>query len=47
MNRIEESLHKIFQDHRVVFWYDDQEKMRDQYEEVSINSVEKLEVNNN
>lgn len=47
MNRIEESLHKIFQDHRVVFWYDDQEKMREQYEEVSMSGVEKLEVDNN
>src|SRR5690606_32518038 len=47
MTRIEESLHKIFHDHRVVFWYDDQEKMREQYEEVALDDIHKIEVGNN
>jgi uncharacterized protein (TIGR02687 family) len=47
MTKIESSLQKIFQDHRVVFWYDEQEKMRDQFEEVAIQGIEKQEVNNN
>ncbi len=47
MNRIETSLHKIFQEHRVIFWYDDQEKMREQYDQASLAGVKKVEVNNN
>jgi len=47
MNKIEESLHKIFQSHRVVFWYDEGEKMREQYEAVTLEGIEKVEVNNN
>jgi uncharacterized protein (TIGR02687 family) len=47
MNKIEESLNKIFQDHRVVFWYDDQGKMVDQFDEVSMDGVEKIAVDNN
>ncbi|MBK7637422.1 MAG: hypothetical protein IPJ13_26400 [Saprospiraceae bacterium] len=47
MNKIEESLLKIFQDHRVVFWYDDQGKMVDQFDEVSMDGVEKIAVDNN
>ncbi|MFZ1703557.1 MAG: BREX-1 system phosphatase PglZ type A [Saprospiraceae bacterium] len=47
MNKIEESLFNIFQDHRVVFWYDDQGKMLDQFDEVSMDGVEKIAVDNN
>lgn len=47
MNKIEESLHNIFQQYRVVFWYDEEAKMREQYEEVVLEGVEKQEVNNN
>ncbi len=47
MGKIAESLQKIFQDHRVIFWYDEAEKMREQYEEVSLNGIEKIEVDNN
>jgi uncharacterized protein (TIGR02687 family) len=47
MNKIQESLQKIFQDHRIVFWYDEQEKMREQFEEIAISGIEKIEVNNN
>lgn len=47
MNKREESLHKLFQDHRVIFWYDADAKMRDQYEEVQLDAIQKVEVNNN
>ncbi|WP_236977674.1 BREX-1 system phosphatase PglZ type A [Membranihabitans maritimus] len=47
MKRIEESLHKIFLNHRVVFWYDDEEKLREQYEAIALNDIEKIEVNSN
>ena len=47
MDKITESLHKIFQSHRVVFWYDEGEKMREQYEAVALDGVEKVVVCNN
>jgi hypothetical protein len=42
MSKIDASLEMIFQDHRVVFWYDDQGKMEDQFAEVSMNGLEKI-----
>lgn len=47
MDKITESLHKIFLTHRVVFWYDEGEKMREQYEAVALDGVEKVVVHNN
>jgi uncharacterized protein (TIGR02687 family) len=47
MNKIQNSLYKIFQDHKVVFWYDDEEKLREQYEAIAMNDIQKIEVNSN
>ncbi|WP_020534914.1 BREX-1 system phosphatase PglZ type A [Lewinella cohaerens] len=47
MNRIEASLNILFQTHRVIFWYDKEEKMRPEYEQISLEGIEKLEVSNN
>jgi len=47
MSRIEESLHKHFLTHRVILWYDEGKKMREEYERVALDGIEKVEVNNN
>lgn len=47
MSEIQKALDKIFQDNRVVFWYDDQEKLREQYESLALQGIEKIEVNSN
>src|SRR5690606_24689834 len=35
------------QDHRVVFWYDDEEKLREQYDAASLDGIRKVEVEDN
>jgi len=47
MDKIKASLEKLFRDHRVIFWYDQEEKMRSAYEQVALSGIEKLEVSNN
>lgn len=47
MGKIAESLKVIFENERVVFWFDDEEKMREQYEEINLEGVEKIVVANN
>ena len=46
-NRISQALTKLFERHRVVFWYDTKQELRDDFETVSILAVEKLEIANN
>ena len=47
----EQSIHKslsaLFQDNRVVFWYDDNSNLKEQFEELQFLDVEKIEVKNN
>ncbi|WP_163710208.1 BREX-1 system phosphatase PglZ type A [Mangrovibacterium lignilyticum] len=47
MNKIEEALVKRFQNHRVVFWYDEKKELTEQYEELAIDGVEKIAVEGN
>ena len=47
MNRIEEVLIKRFEQHRVIFWYDEKQEFEELYQELIIDGVEKFEVNNN
>ncbi|GAA5176799.1 BREX-1 system phosphatase PglZ type A [Modicisalibacter zincidurans] len=46
-NRISQALKKLFERHRVVFWYDSKQELRGDFEAVSIPDVEKLELANN
>ncbi|XUO86774.1 BREX-1 system phosphatase PglZ type A [Halomonas sp. KM072] len=46
-NRISQALKKLFERHRVVFWYDTKQELRGDFETVSIPHVEKLEIANN
>jgi uncharacterized protein (TIGR02687 family) len=47
----EETIYKalitLFQNNRVVFWYDDNSNLKDQFEELQFLDVEKIEVKNN
>ncbi len=47
MNKIEEALQKIFQDHRVIFWYDEKEELLDQFNTLDLSNIEKIHVDKN
>lgn len=47
MNKIEEALIKHFTSHRVVFWYDEKQELTELYREVSLEEVEKIQVQGN
>ena len=44
---IAQALNKLFNRHRIVFWYDDKQELRDEFEALSLPGVEKLELSNN
>ena len=44
---IQESLEKLFEDHKVVFWYDAEQSMHEQYQALDLNNVERIKVANN
>ena len=45
-NKIETLLTNLFELHRVVFWYDSKKELRDDFESININGVNKEEINN-
>jgi uncharacterized protein (TIGR02687 family) len=47
MNRIEIALTKLFDRHRIVFWYDAKQELRDDFEALQLPGVEKLTLANN
>jgi uncharacterized protein (TIGR02687 family) len=47
MSKIAEALTKRFQEHRIIFWYDEKEEMMEQFTEVEIPSVKKIHVQDN
>lgn len=46
-NRIAQALTKLFDRHRIVFWYDAKHELRDDFEALSLPGIEKLELANN
>lgn len=46
-NRIAQALTKLFDRHRIVFWYDAKQELRDDFEALQLPGVEKLELANN
>jgi uncharacterized protein (TIGR02687 family) len=46
-NRIAQALSRLFEKHRVVFWYDTKSELRADFDAVSLEGIEKLEINNN
>jgi len=47
MEKINQAISRLFQKHRIVFWYDTKRELRQEYEAVSIPDVEKIEIENN
>lgn len=47
MNKIEEALTKLFAKHRIIFWYDENEELKEEFEGVVLEDVEKVVVQNN
>ena len=46
-NRIAAALSRLFEKHRIVFWYDAKKELREDFEALSLPDIEKLELNNN
>ena len=46
-SQIERALVKLFDRHRIVFWYDAKQELRDDFEALQLPGVEKLELINN
>ena len=45
--RITQALVKLFKKHRIVFWYDEEESLRGNFDSISLPEVEKVEIANN
>ncbi len=46
-NRIAQALTKLFDRHRIVFWYDAKQELRDDFKALSLPGIETLELTNN
>lgn len=46
-SRISNALARLFSKHRVVFWYDDKQELRTDFETLELEDVKKVEINNN
>ncbi len=46
-NKVQAALEKMFQEHRIIFWYDDKAKLTGLFESLRIPEVEKLIIENN
>jgi hypothetical protein len=44
---IKQSLIKPFQDHRVIFWYDEKKDFAEEFDMLEISGVDKIHVNQN
>ena len=47
MNEITQALERLFDRHRIIFWYDAKRELRAEYEAVNLPGVEKVELRNN
>lgn len=47
IDRIIQALSKLFEKHRIIFWYDAKKELRRDFETVQLPGVEKIEINNN
>lgn len=46
-DRIAKALTNLFEKHRIVFWYDAKRELRDEYEGLQLDGIEKVEITNN
>ena len=47
MSKVQEALIKRFENHRIIFWYDEMKELTEQFKELSIDGVEKIQVEGN
>ena len=47
MTRIQETLQKLFEHHRIVFWYDTEGELRSEFDSMELADITLVEVNNN
>lgn len=47
MNKIEESLSRLFSKHRIIIWYDGEKDFQEEYDSLSLQGMEKRKINNN
>ncbi len=47
MNKISLALKKLFEKHRIVFWYDSKKELRHEYEQLELAEIAKIELQNN
>ena len=45
--KIIENLKKLFEKHRIIFWYDDKKELREDFDNLYLDDVEKIEIKNN
>ncbi|HIJ32815.1 MAG TPA: BREX-1 system phosphatase PglZ type A [Gammaproteobacteria bacterium] len=47
IGKINQPLTRLFEKHRIIFWYDAKKELRAEYESLELEGVEKVEINNN
>ncbi len=47
MDKIAQALTRLFDQHRIVFWYDEKQELRAEYDSLWLTGVEKIELHNN
>ncbi len=47
MNKIQQALEKLFQQHRLIFWYDDKAEMIESFDAFELPAVKKVKIENN
>ncbi len=45
--QINESINKLFQKNRIIFWYDDKKQFSEHFQDLTLDDAEKIEINNN
>ena len=45
-HRINQALNRLFDKHRIIFWYDVKKELRADFESLELDGVEKVEINN-
>jgi uncharacterized protein (TIGR02687 family) len=44
MSKIKEALEKRFESHRIIFWYDEKKELLDEFEQINIDAIEKIQI---
>ena len=46
-SKITQALHRLFEKHRIVFWYDSKKELRADFDSLQLDGIQKVEINNN